>query len=105
MTEIVVDAGICGFRTKIKVNSISKKKVSVTIVSDCEMVTMAGNRLKEVDWREIFRPEGCLALLSSALMCIKHPSCPVMTGVFKAIEVETGMALPKDVSIRFVQGD
>jgi hypothetical protein len=28
-----------------------------------------------------------------------HPSCPVPAGIIKAVEVEAGLALPKDVAI------
>jgi len=29
-----------------------------------------------------------------------HPACPVPSGILKAIEVESGLALPKDASIK-----
>jgi hypothetical protein len=103
MAGINVDAGICGFVTNITVKKISKKSVRIDISSDCEMVTMAGQQLQEVEWMKILHPEGCLSLISKAFTCIKHPACPVITAIFKAIEVEVGLALPKDSHIRFIK--
>jgi hypothetical protein len=34
---------------------------------------------------------------------IPHVTCPVPTGILKVIEVATGMALPKDASIKFLE--
>ena len=31
---------------------------------------------------------------------LAHPACPVPSGILKAIEVESGLALPKDASIK-----
>jgi hypothetical protein len=33
----------------------------------------------------------------------KHTSCPVPSGIVKAVEVASGMALPKDASIKVMQ--
>ena len=35
--------------------------------------------------------------------CLKHVACPVPSGILKALEVEAGLAVPKDVSIIFLK--
>jgi len=32
---------------------------------------------------------------------LAHNSCPVYSGILKALEVEMGLALPRDVTIKF----
>ena len=39
-------------------------------------------------------------LYELAPQCLAHPACPVPSGIVKAIEVEAGLALPADVSIK-----
>ncbi len=87
----------------IRVTKISGLKVRIDISSDCEMVTLAGQQINEVEWMKIFRSEGCLALIENVLRHTKHVACPVISALFKAIETEVGLALPKDAHIRFVQ--
>jgi hypothetical protein len=57
--------------------------------------------LIEVDpYREFtFREAGPLTLQMAAKYC-SHAACPVASGIIKAIEVEAGLALPADVTIR-----
>jgi hypothetical protein len=42
-------------------------------------------------------------LLRMAAKHCKHTSCPVPSGIVKAVEVASGMALPKDASIKVMQ--
>ena len=57
--------------------------------------------LTEVDpYQEIsYRGEGPVTLKLAAEHLV-HPACPVPSGIIKAIEVEAGLALPKDASIK-----
>ena len=49
-----------------------------------------------------FHGEGPKTLRMAAKHC-KHTACPVPSGILKAIEVASGLALPKDASIEVVQ--
>jgi hypothetical protein len=50
--------------------------------------------------REItFRGQGPLTLQLAAKHCA-HPACPVPVGIIKAVEVEAGLALAADVTIK-----
>lgn len=43
------------------------------------------------------------SIYKSAAKHIRHVSCPVPGGILKAIEVETGVCIPKDASIIFLK--
>ena len=101
MTTVVVDAGVCGFSTKVEIYRLSARTVSVVLTSDCEMVSQVAEQIRELDWQDTLRESKDSLVYKSALQCIKHTSCPVPLGIIKAIEVEVGVALPKDVAIHF----
>jgi hypothetical protein len=42
-------------------------------------------------------------VLDISLKTIPHVSCPVISGLLKALEVSVGLALPRDASIRFIE--
>jgi hypothetical protein len=105
MTRVTVDPGICGFPTTIEVTKLSPKKVKVDISSDCEMVASLGSQLSELDSRDALRSHGRSAVYECAFRQLKHVACPVPAAILKAIEVELGAALPRDVSIRFESHD
>ena len=106
MTLVEVDAGSCGFTTRIGVSKTDARTVSISISSDCEAVEKWGGQLGSVDWRECFGKNAFSSqVFISAAYCLKHPACPVYIGLLKAIEVETGASLPADAAIRFLPGD
>lgn len=99
MATARIEAGICGFTTTVRTRS-DGARLKVEIESDCEHIEKLAAALTEVDpFREItFRGEGPLTYEMARLHCA-HAACPVPTGILKAIEVEAGLALPKDVTI------
>lgn len=101
MTKVVVEAGICGFTTTVEVSKLARRKVKVVITSPCEKITKLGGSLTEIDQWEIFKKHVDCDIYQSAARCQLHVTCPVPVAVLKAIEVETGLALPHDFSIRF----
>ena len=100
MATAVIEAGICGFSTTVRTHT-EGRVVVIEIESECEHIRKLGQALREVDpFREImFRGAGPLTLEKAREFCA-HAACPVPTGVLKAIEVEAGLALPKNVTIR-----
>ncbi len=101
-TKLVVDAGICGNTTTIDVVSLSSHKVTVTVTSDCEVVSKMGEELKGLDWLSLWKQEGDgYSAYKAASQSTRHFMCPVPVAVLKAIEVEAGLALPKDVTFSF----
>ena len=101
MTRVVVDAGICGLTTTVEVTKLSNRRAKVVIASGCEVVSEMGGQLQEVDWLDALRSAANSPVYSCAFQHIKHAACPVPSAILKAIEVEVGAALPRDVSIRF----
>lgn len=100
MATSEIHAGICGFKTKVKTR-MEGTQCSIKIESDCEAIQRLAQELRDVDpFQEIsFRGEGPKALKLGAEYCI-HTACPVPVGIIKAIEIEAGLALPADVTIR-----
>jgi hypothetical protein len=73
----------------------------LAIDSDCDAIQRMSQELTEVDpFQEItFRGEGPRTLQLGAKHC-HHPACPVPVGIIKTVEVEAGLALPADATIR-----
>ena len=104
MTKAEVYAGDCGYSAVIEVHRVSKDTVQVKLHSACEMLTAMNDDLAAVKWRgkghQVFRPIPESAIYRSAGCHIRHPGCPIPAAIIKAIEVEVGVALPQDVTIR-----
>jgi len=102
MTKVVVEAGICGFSTTIEVVKLSSQKVKITFSSDCEMINKLGQQLEELDWQNLYHQQWDSSIYG-LFQCVRHVTCPIPLAILKAVEVETGVALPKDVIIRFIR--
>ena len=101
MTRVMVNSGICGFITTIEVEKVDKRKVKVVVSSDCEMVSELGESLIELDQWEVMKQQVDCEVYKAASSCQLHVACPVPVGILKAIEVEAGLALPRDIVIHF----
>jgi hypothetical protein len=77
---------------------------NVSIESECKAITRLAAELKQVDpFQEIsFRRKMPLIHEMGVKYCT-HAACPVPVGIVKAVEVEAGLALPKDVVIRLAK--
>jgi len=100
MASAEIESGICGFCTTVRTKA-EGRTVRVELESTCGYVEKLAEQLTEVDpFREIsYRGEGPVTLKLAAEHLV-HPACPVPAGIIKAIEVEAGLALPKDASIK-----
>ena len=103
MTVVEVDAGCCGFTTKIEVLKVDEHLVKAAVSSDCEMITAWGEKLGPLDWGKCFRNSADSPVFQCASKHIGHVACPVSVALLKAMEVEVGVALPVDVAIRFCE--
>lgn len=101
MAKAEIFSGGCGFVTKVEAR-MRGTKCSISIESDCRAIQSLAEKLEEVSpLQEIsYKGSGSLTLKEGAEHCY-HTSCPVPIGVIKVVEVEAGLALPKDVSIKF----
>lgn len=104
-TRVEVFAGVCGHSAVIEVSKIDDTHVQVVISSACEQITDMNPDLANLQWKgkghEIFKKMTESAVYQSATKHIRHTACPIPSAIIKAIEVETGVALPKDVTITF----
>ena len=105
MARAEIAGGICGFTTRVKATATGPT-CKISIESECEAIKRLAEQLREVDpFREItYRGDGPLVVELASEFC-RHPACPVPVGILKAVEIETGLALPADVTIRLFRSD
>jgi hypothetical protein len=101
VTAVEVDCGICGHHALVEVSREPRTHVRVSVQTDCEMLSSAVEQVDGADWREALSPRNPNSVHAVMFQVIKHAGCPAPAAVAKAIEVEVGVALPRDVSICF----
>lgn len=98
MALVEVNAGVCGFHTRIVSTADDMFNVKLEITSDCEHIRQLAEQLQEVAaFEEIQRPINQTTPYQVAAACHAHAACPVPSAIIKAIEVAAGLALPADV--------
>lgn len=106
MAKVVVDAGICGFKSTIRTSSNDGQSVTVRIETDCPNLSPLTRAPLELDaYSECLVKFGESPLFETLRSHCRHPGCPVYSGIIKGIEVSAGLALPRDVSIRVSADD
>jgi hypothetical protein len=99
---VKVVSGICGMISEIRATSDDQSgTVKLEINSRCEQIQKLADELEVVNpFEEIaFHGKGPKTLRLAAKHC-KHAACPVPSGIIKAVEVASGLALPKDAIIQ-----
>ena len=100
--KVTIQPGPCKLTTIVEAEKVDRKTASVKIQTQCRFYKPLEEELTTVDVRqEIF---GTLAegeVYSACKKYCKHPTCPVPSGILKAVEAACGLALPTDVSITF----
>jgi hypothetical protein len=100
-TRVIVNPGVCGFTTTITTNKQPKRRVAISITSDCKLVSLLADSLKETGAFEIMKPMQECEVFEKASKCPLHLTCLVPIGILKAIEAEAELALPRDAGIHF----
>jgi hypothetical protein len=99
-----VQAGVCGFRTKAVAASDDGQMVTFAVESDCPRIGRLAEALRArgpIDAYQEIGPEGPGVVMS----CVREnltgccAGCAVPVGIFKAMQVAAGLALPKDIEI------
>jgi len=100
MAKAEIFAGNCGFNTTVK-TKMNGGNCAVSIDSECSAIRRMAEHLAEVDpFREFtFRGAGPETYEAASKFC-SHAACPVPVGIIKAVEIEAGLALPTDVTIK-----
>lgn len=108
MINVEINGGICGFNTIVHAEDKSGYKAVFQLDSQCPNWKKVDEILggKELNvMTELFKNRATGALdsqvLEVSLKTIPHVSCPVISGLLKALEVTVGLALPKDATIQF----
>lgn len=100
MAKAEIYAGGCGFTTMVE-TTLEGQACKIAVQSDCAAIQRLGQALTEVNpYQEIsWRRTTPLTLEMAAKYCT-HAACPVPVGIIKAVEVESRLALPADVTIK-----
>ncbi|MDA8085396.1 MAG: hypothetical protein M0Z75_01730 [Nitrospiraceae bacterium] len=102
MTRLKVNSGACGFISSVTVEKEKGKNVSVRIETDCEMVRNLGPEIASLEIMSVaFTNFLNNPVYKAAAKHLRHVACPVPCAVIKAVEVESGFCLPRDVSMTF----
>jgi len=105
MAKADIFAGICGFNTTVQ-TTMNGRTCHLDIQSECNAIQRLAENLLEVDpFKEISFRRQLPQTYEAAHQYCSHAACPVPSGIIKAIEVEAGLALPKDVSIHITKGE
>ena len=100
MAEAEIFAGNCGFSTKV-VTTMDGKICRIQITSDCPAIQRMGTELSEVEpFKEISFKRAMPKIHEMGIKHCTHAACPVPVGILKAVEIEAGLALPTDVTIK-----
>ncbi len=108
MITVEIFGGICGFSTLVHAEDRTGYDASFRLETECpnwrKVDEILGGKVLNM-MTELFkdRESGVLTSqeLNVSLETIPHVSCPVISGVLKALEVSVGLALPKDAAILF----
>ncbi len=104
MTTLIINPGVCGLSTKVVVSRKDRRNFSLVVESQCEMVRRLGTELPGVTLMDAFKRIVDNPVYRKASAVLKHVSCPVPAGILKTLEVEAGLAVPKDVHMEFLDG-
>jgi len=101
---VVVDAGICGFQTRIHADSDDTQNVTFKIVSGCDKARAFGEALVAKGPVDGYAEIGSGAdgvVLTTARERLQGccAACAVPVGAFKAMQVAAGVALTKNVTL------
>ncbi len=107
---VTVDAGICGFQTRIHADSEDDQNVSFRVVSACEKARKFGEALMARGPVDGFAEIGAGSdgvVLTTARETLKGccSACAVPIAAFKAMQVAARVALPKDVRLDMEAGE
>ncbi len=103
MTKLKIQPGACDLAAVVAVEKKDRRTFLVGIRSECEMLEKLGAEIAHLTLAEAFRRIVDNPVYQKASSILKHPSCPVPCGVLKALEVEAGLAVAKEVRMAFME--
>lgn len=105
MAKAEIYPGNCGFTTQVD-TKMNGSTCSIHIKSECAAIRRMAEELTEVNpFKEISFRRGMPLIHEMGVKHCTHAACPVPVGITKAVEIEAGLALPTDVSIKLTKGE
>jgi len=100
MATAEIFAGNCGLNTTVEA-TMDGKVCKLSIKSECAAIRKMADELTEVNPYEEISFRRAMPKIHEAghKFCI-HAACPVPVGIVKAVEIESKLALPTDVTIK-----
>lgn len=103
--KVEIEAGVCGFRTQATAASEDGQYVTFAVETDCETIGQLATAFADRQPLDAFQeisPAGEGIFMATVHEMLKGccSGCAVPAGIFKAMQVAAGLALPKDISIR-----
>lgn len=100
MAQADIITGNCGYITHVETTMVGNV-CKIDIDSDCPAIQRLAQELTEADpFKEISFKRALPKTHELGVKYCTHAACPVPVGIIKAIEIEAGLALPTDVSIK-----
>jgi len=105
---VEIDAGICGLRTTAGIASEDSQNVTFDIDTNCDKIARLAQAIGEkgpIDAYQEISPNGPAVIMTAAKETLTGccAGCAVPVGLFKAMQVATGLALPKDITIKLTK--
>ncbi len=103
-----IAAGICGFHTTVRATSEDDQHVAFDLETDCEKIRLLADCLEDkgpLDAYQEINPASQGLLMQSVRETLTGccAGCAVPVGLFKAMQVAAGLALPRDIHITITQ--
>jgi hypothetical protein len=96
-----VEMGVCRFSCDIKAYPVDGK-IRCEIFTNCQAVKEFGMSLPDLDPFATLKMPYCdNEIFELAGKLLKHVSCPVPIAIVKCVEVASGLALARNVTIEF----
>jgi hypothetical protein len=103
MAQAEVMAGNCGFTTQIEA-TMNGRTCELKISSECKAISRMAEELNQVDpYHEISFKRSMPIIHEAGVKHCTHAACPVPVSIVKAVEIEAGLALPTDVTIKLTK--
>jgi hypothetical protein len=105
MTKVRVDPGQCGMAAVVEVTKKDKGVFELRITSSCEMAMKLAEEVPTLAFADAFKKFLDNPVYKKGATCVTHVACPVPSAILKALEVEAGLGVPKDVTIVFIRDE
>ena len=108
--NVEIDAGICGLQTKAQIVSNDGQNITFDVTTNCEKIVRLAQILREkghIDAYQEISPGGPAVIMTAVKETLTGccAGCAVPVGLFKAMQVAAGLALPKDINIKLTKED